>query len=51
MTEIVGQLHGDMKAAVFIVLHLSKVGLGDFLVRRLQKYTDYACKIAKMVRI
>jgi len=31
---------------VFIVLHLSKVGLGDFLVHRLQKYTTYSCSVA-----
>ena len=47
MTEVVAQLPEEIKAAVFIVIHLSKVGLGDFLVHRLQKYTSYTCKIAK----
>ncbi|HEX8277783.1 MAG TPA: chemotaxis protein CheB [Segetibacter sp.] len=47
MTEVVAQLPEEINAAVFIVIHLSKVGLGDFLVHRLQKYTSYTCKIAK----
>jgi two-component system chemotaxis response regulator CheB len=47
MTEVVAQLTEQINAAVFIVLHLSKVGLGDFLIHRLQKYTDYNCKIAR----
>lgn len=47
MTEVVSQLPEDMGVAVFLVLHLSKVGLGDFLVHRLQKYTTYKCRIAK----
>jgi two-component system chemotaxis response regulator CheB len=47
MTEVVTQLSEQMNAAIFIVLHLSKVGLGDFLVHRLQKYTDYTCRIAR----
>ena len=47
MTEVIAQLPEEINAAVFIVLHLSKVGLGDFLVHRLQKYTGYSCKIAK----
>src|SRR3954468_5150563 len=47
LTEVVTHLPDKMNAAVFIVLHLSKVGLGDFLVHRLQKYSSYRCKIAK----
>ncbi|WP_165958040.1 chemotaxis protein CheB [Segetibacter sp. 3557_3] len=42
-TELVSQLSEDINAAVFVVLHLSKVGIGDFLVHRLQKYTTYTC--------
>src|SRR4051794_26929180 len=45
LTEVVTHLPDKMNAAVFIVLHLSKVGLGDFLVHRLQKYTSYKCKL------
>lgn len=46
MSELVSQLPEGINAAVFIVLHLSKVGLGDFLVNRLQKYTTYTCAVA-----
>lgn len=46
MTEVIAQLPEEINAAVFLVLHLSKVGLGDFLVHRIQKYTTYRCKIA-----
>jgi len=31
LTEIVGQLNPDMDIAVFIVLHLSTTGIGDYL--------------------
>lgn len=47
MAEVVTLLPEKINAAVFIVLHLSKIGLGDFLIHRLQKYTAYTCKIAK----
>jgi two-component system chemotaxis response regulator CheB len=47
MTEVVSQLPEEMNAAVFIVLHLSKVGLGDFLIHRLQKYTNYRVKLGE----
>jgi two-component system chemotaxis response regulator CheB len=45
MSELVSQLPED-KMQQFLSLHLSKVGLGDFLVHRLQKYTTYTCTIA-----
>lgn len=47
MTEVVAQLPEQISTAVFVVIHLSKVGLGDFLVHRLQKYTSYTCKLAE----
>jgi two-component system chemotaxis response regulator CheB len=43
INEIVAQIPENINAAVFIVLHLSKVGLGDFLIHRIQKYTQYSC--------
>ena len=46
MSELVAQLPEDINVAVFIVLHLSKVGMGNFVIHRLQKYTTYTCKIA-----
>src|SRR5688572_4393883 len=45
-TELISQLPENINVAVFIVLHLSKVGLGNFLIHRLQKYTPYKCKMA-----
>jgi two-component system chemotaxis response regulator CheB len=47
ITELVGQFNKEWKAAVFIVVHLSKMGLGEFLIHRLQKYTDYSCSMAR----
>lgn len=45
-TELISQLTEDMHVAVIVCLHLSKVGLGDFLIHRLQKYTPYKCTMA-----
>lgn len=36
MSELVSQLRENINAAVFIVLHLSKIGLSDFLVHCLK---------------
>lgn len=47
VNELVAQLPEDLNAAVFIVIHLSRVGLGDFLITRLQKYTPFICTIPK----
>ncbi len=46
LTELVAQLPLKAPLAVFIVLHLSKKGLGDFLVHRLQGVTTYECRLA-----
>jgi len=46
LPELVSQLP-DAPLAVFIVLHLSQKGLGDFLVHRLQGFTTYNCRLAK----
>ncbi|MCW3106989.1 MAG: hypothetical protein JWQ09_1495, partial [Segetibacter sp.] len=47
ISELVAQLPEGLNAAVFIVIHLSKVGLGEFLITRLQKYTPFTCIIPK----
>jgi two-component system chemotaxis response regulator CheB len=36
-----------MNAAVFIVMHLSRKGISDFLAHRLQQYTSLPCEVAK----
>jgi len=46
ISEMISHLPRDIDAAVFIVLHLAKVGLADFLIYKLQRYTSYTCKIA-----
>ena len=46
LSEFVGQLRIGMDAAVFIVMHLSKMGISDFLVHRLQPFTSLKCEIA-----
>lgn len=47
LIELVAQLKTDMDAAVFIVLHLSRTSVSDFLVLRLQPHTSLTCTIAK----
>src|SRR3954468_22463817 len=43
LAELVGQLTNEMDIAVFIVLHLSTAGIGDYLVQKLQSYTSLKC--------
>ncbi|MDB5191104.1 MAG: hypothetical protein JWQ96_667 [Segetibacter sp.] len=45
VTELISQIPEDINAAVFVVLHMSKVGVGSFLIHRLQKYTNYRCSL------
>jgi two-component system, chemotaxis family, protein-glutamate methylesterase/glutaminase len=45
LPELVRQFTPDMNVAVFIVLHLSKISIGQLLQERLQKYTALRCKI------
>lgn len=44
LNELVGQFRPEWDAAYFIVLHLSRKAIGDFLVHRLQHRTALACK-------
>ncbi|GEO11972.1 chemotaxis protein CheB [Segetibacter aerophilus] len=44
--ELVMQLTPGMDAAFFVVLHLSRKGIGEFLFQRLQKSTSLICKVA-----
>lgn len=45
LEELVGYLKPGMRTAFFIVLHLSRKGIGDFLVHRLQRNTLLTCLI------
>lgn len=46
LEELVTQLTPDMDAAFFIVLHLSRKGIGKYLFQRLQENTNLRCKVA-----
>src|SRR4051812_13087475 len=44
--ELVAQLPDNIDAAIFVVLHLSKIGMGDFLCRRIERYSSLPCHVA-----
>ncbi len=46
LSEFVGQLEAGMDAAVFIVMHLSRTGISDFLMLQVQKFTKLPCQVA-----
>ena len=46
LSEFVAQLKTGMDAAVFIVMHLSRTGISDFLLHHLQPFTQFKCEIA-----
>lgn len=47
LSEFVGQIPTGINAAFFIVMHLSKTGISDFLMHRLQPLTSLKCEIAQ----
>jgi two-component system chemotaxis response regulator CheB len=47
LIELVSQLKEDIDAAFFIVMHLSRTSISDFLVHRLQPHTSLKCEVAK----
>ena len=47
LIELVAQFNEDIEAAVFIVMHLSRNSISDFLVHRLQPHTLLKCEVAK----
>src|SRR5256885_2737949 len=46
LIEVVSQLDRNIEAAICIVMHLSRKGIGDFLTYRLQKHTSLRCELA-----
>src|SRR5665213_1571633 len=46
LSEFAGQLKSGMDAAVFIVMHLSRTSISDFLMLQLQKFTQLPCEVA-----
>ncbi len=47
LIELVSQFKEDMDAAVFVVMHLSRTSISDFLIHRLQPYTTFQCEVSK----
>ncbi|CAM4309382.1 chemotaxis protein CheB [Gillisia hiemivivida] len=47
LIEFVSQLKENIDAAFFIVMHLSRTSISDFLVHRLQPHTSLKCEVAK----
>ncbi|MEO5599646.1 MAG: chemotaxis protein CheB [Cyclobacteriaceae bacterium] len=47
LSELVAHFKADMDIAVFIVMHLSRTSISEFLVHRLQPKTSMTCLIAK----
>jgi len=47
LIELVSQFNVEMDVAVFIVMHLSRTSISDFLVHRLQPHTSLKCEVAK----
>ncbi len=47
LIELVAHLKENMDAAFFIVMHLSRTSISDFLVHRLQPHTSLQCEVAK----
>jgi two-component system chemotaxis response regulator CheB len=45
LTEFVGQLDQTIDASIFVVMHLSRMGITDFLTHRLQKYSTLDCVV------
>jgi two-component system chemotaxis response regulator CheB len=47
LSEFTSQLHPEIDAAVFIVMHLSGTGISNFLLNTLQPITNLKCEIAE----
>jgi two-component system, chemotaxis family, protein-glutamate methylesterase/glutaminase len=47
LEELIMQLTPEMDAAFFVVLHLSRKGIGDYLFHRFQKYTSLKVRVAE----
>src|SRR5688572_15577143 len=46
LEELVMQLTAEMDAAFFVVLHLSRKGVGEVLFQRLQRHSTLPCRVA-----
>ena len=46
LSEYVANLDEEMNAAIFIVMHLARTAISDFLILKLQPLTKFKCSIA-----
>src|SRR5258705_6808270 len=46
INELISQLPGDLNAATFIVLHLSRMAMPEIFIERIRKNTKLSCKVA-----
>lgn len=47
LIELINQLNPEMDAAFFVVMHLSKTGISEYLIQRLQPISQLPCIVAK----
>ncbi|MDQ3047326.1 MAG: chemotaxis protein CheB [Bacteroidota bacterium] len=47
LMELTSQFKEGLDAAVFIVMHLARTSINDFLVHKLQPHTTFKCEIAQ----
>jgi two-component system chemotaxis response regulator CheB len=47
LSELVSALRPDTKAAFFVLMHLSRKGVGNFLLQNLQQSSSIPCKLAE----
>jgi two-component system chemotaxis response regulator CheB len=45
-TEVISRIKINIDAAIFVVIHLSGKGITELILYRMQKHTEYKCKIA-----
>jgi two-component system, chemotaxis family, protein-glutamate methylesterase/glutaminase len=47
VTELMAQITEEMDAAIFVVLHLNKTGIGEAIIERINRNTIFNCKLAE----
>jgi two-component system, chemotaxis family, protein-glutamate methylesterase/glutaminase len=45
--EVISRIKTGIDAAIFVVIHLSGKGITELVLYRMQKHTEYKCKIAR----
>jgi len=47
LQELIQQFTGNVNAAIFVVIHLSKKAIGEMVVNRIQKFSSLTCTIPR----